>query len=250
MHPISIQTKRALLRLTDAIWPQRSLVSGEPAQGALSASDFAALTFITGALCNRCGQPMDYDLGPDAACGACIAAPPRWDRARAALVYDDVSRVPILALKRAGRRDGLQVMANWMRIAADDLIRDADAIIPVPLHYHRLVARGYNQAGWLASAVARGSHKPVWHGVLKRSKSTPSQAGLSARARHRNVSGAFSVPEHKRKQVVSKRILLVDDVLTTGATLGAACQALKNAHAAAIDVVVLARVVRERDATI
>lgn len=247
MHRIGAATKHRLSQLADALWPGRSLVSGLPARGALSPADFSALTFITGALCNRCGRPMELDLGDDADCGACLTRPPKWRRARAALVYDDVSRIPILALKRAGRRDGLKVMANWMVGAGETLLFHTDIIIPVPLNYRRLVSRGYNQAGWLADAVGKKTGTSVAHTTLRRIRATPSQAGLSARARRRNVAGAFEVAASKAKQIRGQNVLLIDDVLTTGATLDACAKALLDAGAAQISVIVLARVVRETD---
>ena len=250
MHRIGASAKQTLAQLADALWPGRSLVSGLPARGALSPEDFAALTFITGPVCNRCGLPLTLDLGAEAECGACLAHPRKWARARAALAYDDISRVPILALKRAGRRDGLKVMANWMINAGAHLLEDTDIIVPVPLNYRRLVSRGYNQAGWLADAIGKQSGKTVAHAALRRIRATPSQAGLSARARHKNVAGAFRVPPSKTKQIQGRKVLLIDDVLTTGATLGACAKALTQAGAAQINVIVLARVVRDTDITL
>ncbi|MEO0882304.1 MAG: ComF family protein [Pseudomonadota bacterium] len=232
------------------IWPRRSLVSNIPSTGVLTTEDFTSLTFITGAICPKCGVPQAYDLGAGELCAACHAAPPSWNRARAALVYDDVSRRPILALKRGGRRDGLGLLATWMSVAGADLIETTDMIVPVPLHYRRLVSRGYNQAGWIATALAGQSGRPVHHGVLKRVRSTPSQAGRSARERRRNVRGAFAVRPSYRKKIDGQRILLVDDVLTTGATAASAAKALSKAGAADVSVLVLARVVRDEDVTI
>jgi len=250
MHPIAASAKHTMNRLASALWPGRSLVSGLPAQGALSAEDFAALNFITGASCDMCSQPLALDLGAQAQCGACSAHPRPWHQARAGLAYDDVSRIPILALKRAGRRDGLKVMANWMVTAGSDILDLSDLIMPIPLHYRRLVSRGYNQSGWLASAIGKQVGKPVNHTALIRARATPSQAGLSPRARARNVSGAFKVRPSKAGKVKDKQIILVDDVFTTGATLSAATKALKKAGAAQVRVLVLARVVRPRDITI
>ena len=247
---MTASAKQTMARMRDALWPGRSLVSGLPAHGALSAEDFAALSFITGAQCYSCGHPLELDLGPKGQCAACLTRAPKWNRARAALVYDDVSRIPILALKRSGRRDGLKVMANWMATAASELIEPTDLIVPVPLHYRRLVSRGYNQSGWLASAIGKQCAKPVQHAALVRTRATPSQANLSPRARHRNVAGAFKVAAGKTGKVKGKNVLLVDDVLTTGATLRAATKALKQAGAEQINVIVLARVVRATDITV
>ncbi len=250
MTRIGRETKQALARLADAVWPQRSLVSGEPARGALSAADFAALAFITGPVCRMCGLPQALDLGPEALCAACIARPRAWSRARAALAYDDVSRRPILDLKRSGRRDGLAVMATWMALAGADLLAQADVIVPVPLHYLRLASRGYNQSGWLARALAARTGVPVRLAALERHRATPSQAGLSPRARRRNVRGAFRVRRSHMGAIRGKRVLLVDDVLTTGATLEASARALRAAGAQDVMALVLARVVRDTDITL
>lgn len=193
---------------------------------------------------------MELDLGPEAQCAACIARPPRWDRARAALIYDAASRRIVLDLKRSGRRDGLHVMTGWMQRAGANLIAEADMIIPVPLHYTRLVSRGFNQSAWLGQGIGRRAGLPCRVDVLKRKRRTPTQGGLSAKARHRNVAGAFSISQRAAALINGKRILLVDDVLTTGATLSACTRALKRAGARQVDVLVLARVVRETDVTI
>lgn len=250
MHRIASAAKTGLTQVADVIWPGRSLISGEPARSALTAEDFAALHFITGALCYRCGRPQLLDLGEAASCAACLTRPPPWDRARAALVYDDISRIPILALKRAGRRDGLKVMANWMAAAGPDILSEADLILPVPLHYRRLVQRGYNQAGWLATTLGRATSTPVSHTALIRTRATPSQAGLGPRARHANVAGAFRIQATKKPLIAGKHVILIDDVMTTGATLRAATKAVSAAGAAGVDIITLARVVHEDDIAI
>lgn len=244
--------KGLLRNAADFLWPPRSLVSGQrgSGKGPLSPSEFASIRFLSGPVCETCGTPMQLDLGSGAQCAPCIARPPRWDRARAALVYDDASRRIVLDLKRSGRRDGLHVMTGWMAQVGKALLEDADMIIPVPLHYTRLVGRGFNQSGWLAQGLARRAGLQLRVDVLKRQRRTPTQGGLSARARRRNVAGAFAVSSRCQGHVQGKRILLVDDVLTTGATLSACTRALKRAGVRHVDVLVLARVVRETDVTI
>lgn len=252
MTPAGRGAKQLFRKGRDFLWPPRSLISGErgEGQGPLSPGEFRQIHFITDPVCNRCGIPQDYEVGPGAECPACIARPPRWSRARAAFVYDDLSRRPVLDLKHSGRRDGLQTLAGWIMAAGGALITEADLIVPVPLHYTRLVARGFNQSAWLAQAIGRAGGRPVSVDALKRTRRTPSQAGLSSRGRRRNVSGAFVVHARALKRIQDAQVLLVDDVLTTGATLNACARALKRAGARQIDVLVLARVVRETDVTI
>ena len=244
---------KAFLRSAgDFFWPPRWLISGARGmgRGPLSPEDFARLRFISDPLCERCGVPLDYRTGDETWCVVCLARPPRWDRARAALIYDETSRRPVLDLKRAGRRDGLETLCGWMRQAGGALIDDAEVLVPVPLHYTRLVVRGFNQSGWLAQAIGAETGRKVLVDGLVRTRRTPSQAGLAGRARRRNVSGAFRVRKSRLAAITGKRVLLVDDVLTTGATLSACTRALKQAGARHVDVLVLARVVRETDVTI
>lgn len=189
---------------------------------------------------------FEIAVEPGQVCGACIADPPAYDRARAALVYGDVSRELVLGLKYQGRRDGLVLLAGWMAAAGKPLLEEADLIVPVPLHYLRLVRRGFNQSGWLAAAVARSSGVKLSVDALKRVRATPIQGGLSATGRRRNVQGAFRVRGTAKGRLRGARVLLVDDVLTTGATAEACAMALKRAGARCVDVLTLARVAGPR----
>ena len=244
--------KTLLRQFADILWPPRSLVSGARGigKGPLTPAEFTSIPFISGPVCNACGSPAEIDLGADTICAPCTARPPRWHRARAAMVYEAASRRPVLDLKRSGRRDGLTTLAGWMLMAGRPLVDEADILVPVPLHYRRLASRGFNQSAWLADAIAAKTGTRTDVGILKRVRATPTQGGLSARARHRNVEGAFRVRKSALDRVKGRRILLIDDVLTTGATLTACTKALYKAGAANVDVLVLARVVRERDTTI
>lgn len=236
----------------ETLWPSRSLITSRRGIGAGAAppEEWTTLTFITGPVCDQCGLPQEVDLGPAALCAACLARPPKWSAARAALAYDEASRRIVLDLKRSGRRDGLATLAGWMVQAGAPLLGRSDVIVPVPLHYRRIAARGFNQAGWLAAALSRRAKVPLGIDVLRRGRSTPSQAGLSPPARRRNVAGAFSLRRGRAARIAGKSVLLIDDVLTTGATVSACARTLLKAGAARVDVLTLARVVRARDASI
>lgn len=244
-RPRSRGASGALGRL---IWPVRSLITHREVAGPgpLEPEYYAKLEFITGAVCARCGVPFEIAVDPGQLCGACIAHPPVWDRARAALIYGEVSRDLVLALKRQGRRDGLAVMAGWLATAGEELLADTDLIVPVPLHYLRLVARGFNQSVWLAAALSRRSGKPMSVDALRRTRATPIQGRLSPSARRRNVEGAFRVRTSRKGLLNGRRVLLVDDVMTTGATSEACAKALKRAGAACVDVLTLTRVAGPR----
>ena len=235
--------KRGLIDFAaDLIWPPRSLLSDAIVDrpGVIEPERWGELQFAAEPACFRCGFPLPLALGEQDVCGACAADPPAYDRFRAALVYDDHARHLILALKRGGRRDGLPVFASWMGSSAAALIAEADLIACAPMHWMRLAGRGFNQAAWLAQALARASGKPWRPGLLRRVKRRKSQEGLSASERRRNVAGAIKAGG----QVRGKTVLVVDDVFTTGATLEACARALKRAGAAQVHGVTLARVVR------
>lgn len=252
MHWTTRSARAGLRSLANFVWPQRSIISGNrhAGDGPLTPEEFGRINFLNGSGCRTCGMPLELDLGEDSICGACAAKAPKWDQARAAIAYDDVSRQAILELKHAGRRDGLNAMANWMALAGRDILPDTDWLVPVPLHYQRLASRGFNQSAWLAQAVSRQTGTLALVDALSRKRNTESQGGLTARQRRRNVAGAFEVRKARQGRIKGSTVTLVDDVLTTGATLAACTKALKRAGAARVNVLVLARVVREADVTI
>lgn len=239
---ISAHMVRAGLRRSfDLIWPPIALDGGErPMASGLSAGAWSRITFVDGPVCDGCGAPFEYSIGPGVRCAACQARPRAFDRARTACLYDEHSRDLILQLKHADRTDLAGLFARWLSRSAAELIADCDAIAPVPLHPHRLRARRYNQAAEIARPLARWSKRGYLPEALVRRRATDSQGGKSGRGRRLNVSGAFEVPRPAR--VHGRRILLIDDVMTTGATAEACAKALRKAGAAAVDVAVIARV--------
>ncbi len=235
--------RRGVGHAVDLILPPLALDDTErPQTLGLSARGWERIQFIDGPVCNGCGAPFAYDLGPGALCVVCMAAERCLSRARAACLYDEHSRDLILKLKHADRTDLAPLFARWLSRAAVDVLADADAICPVPLHPRRLLARRYNQAAEIARPLARLSRVPYRPDILVRTRATPTQGGRSGRGRRENVRNAFAVPASAASRIAGKRILLIDDVLTTGATGEACAKALLKAGAAAVDLAVVARV--------
>ena len=157
--------------------------------------------------------------------------------------YDDVARSLVHSFKFGDRLDLAPMMGRWMARAGCELLADANALIPVPLHWRRLWARRFNQSAALAGAVSALCGVPVAHGGIKRVRATPQQVGLSKAERADNVQGVFRVPADHKAEIVGRRLVLIDDVLTSGATVDACARALLRAGAAHVDVLVFARVV-------
>jgi ComF family protein len=211
--------------------------------GGLCAGCWSRLAFIAPPYCERLGIPFVYDPGPGILSMAAIADPPAYTRARAAVRYDDVARTLVHAFKYADRLDLAPIMGGWMARAGRELLAEADALVPVPLHWRRLWARRFNQSAALAKIMAAASGVPLMHDGLRRVRATPQQVGLPRAQRATNVQGAFRVPPNRRAEVRGRRLVLVDDVLTTGATVDTCARALLREGAANVDVIVFARVV-------
>lgn len=209
----------------------------------LCASCWSKLSLIEPPYCARLGIPFTYDPGPGLLSMEAIANPPAYDRARAAVRYDDIARALVLSFKYGDRLDLAPMMGRWMARAGREFIAEADALLPVPLHWRRLWARRFNQSAALAGAISDICSKPVLHGALKRVRATPQQVGLSKTERADNVQGAFRVPADEKAHVAGRRLVLIDDVLTSGATVDTCARALLRAGAAHVDVLVFARVV-------
>lgn len=209
----------------------------------LCASCWSKLSLIEPPYCARLGIPFGYDPGPGLLSMEAIANPPAYDRARAAVRYDDVARKLVQGFKYSDRLELAPMMGQWMARAGRELLAEADVLTPVPLHWRRQWARRFNQSAALAGAISALSFVPVAHGSLKRVRATPQQVGLSKTERADNVQGAFRVPAEHRADIAGRRVVLIDDVLTSGATVDACARALLRAGAAHIDVLVFARVV-------
>jgi len=231
--------------LRDMLWPPQCLGCRTPVavQGELCGPCWSGLDFITAPLCPCCGRPFAFPVAEGLLCGDCLAAPPPFDRARSAFHYGGTGRRLILAFKHGDRTDMAAALAQRMAQAAAPLLASADLLLPVPLHRRRLWRRRYNQAALLALELARIAGREAAVDLLVRRRSTPSQGGRNRSGRRRNVAGAFAVPPRARARLAGRRVLLVDDVYTTGATVAEAARTLVRAGAAEVDVLTFARVV-------
>jgi len=228
------------------VLPPRCLKCGDILGGenGLCAPCWLKLAWLSPPCCACCGQPFQFESAPGSLCGACLVKRPAYQRARAVFRYDDESRDLILGFKHADRTELAPSLARWMARSGAELIADCALIVPVPLHWTRLALRRFNQAGLLAHAIGRVTDRPVEPQALIRRRATRSQGHLGRLARRRNVQGAMEVPGRFGPRIANRRILLVDDVITTGATVETAAKALLSAGAAAVDVLALAKVIR------
>jgi ComF family protein len=209
----------------------------------LCGSCWAGLRFIERPFCERLGTPFAFDLGVPLVSPAAMADPPVFARARAVARYDDAARLLVQRLKYSDRLDLAPALGQMMARAGAELAAECDVIVPVPLYRWRLWWRRFNQAMALARIVARAHERPCDPALLARVKRTRPQVGLTRTQRGENLQGAFRVPPDQRHRLKGKRVLLVDDVLTTGATANAASRALLRGGAVSVDVLAFARVV-------
>lgn len=231
--------------LTDLILPPACPVCRARlgSAGGLCADCWQGVRFLERPWCERLGTPLPIDLGPGVLSAAAVADPPAFARARSAVSYEGPVPDLVHALKYADRTDLAPMLGAWMARAAHELVAEADLLIPIPLHWGRLASRRFNQAALLAHEVGHLTGLPVATRLLLRTRRTPQQVGLGRDERARNMRGAFVVPAGKQARLAGRRPILIDDVLTTGATLEAAARALLAAGASAVDVLTLARVV-------
>lgn len=204
--------------------------------GTVCGACWKKLQFITPPFCPIMGTPHKYSLGSDLISLQALKDPPPFGRARAVLVHDGLARKLISRLKFADRTELAPWMAKWMCVAGQEIIKDKDLVIPVPLHIMRFFKRGYNQAAELARNIAQQEHIAFYPQGLQRHKNTTPQVGLSRQDRQINLHNAFTVPAKYQSHIKNKRILLIDDVLTTGSTLRSAAKALVMAGSSQVDV--------------
>jgi len=232
--------------LLDLLLPPHCAVCDAPVDGPglLCADCFRQTAFITEPFCSCCGVPFGSAAlgGAESLCPGCRSAPPVFRRARAALRYDAQGRRLILPFKHADRTELASVLAPHMARAGAALLREADLLVPVPLHRARLFHRRYNQAALLAKAVGRMAGRACVPDLLVRQRATASLGEMSADARAAEVTGAFAVRRSRVAVLPGRRVLLVDDVMTSGATANACAEVLLAAGAASVDVLAAARV--------
>ncbi|MGH7068955.1 MAG: double zinc ribbon domain-containing protein [Acetobacteraceae bacterium] len=241
-----VSARHAAARALDILLPPTCPGCDTPvsAPGLMCADCYRDLTFLTEPLCQRCGAPpaSEHRRGEAPLCAGCRAQPPLFERARAAFLYDAAAARLILPLKYADRTDLAGVLALHMARAGRALIEAADLIVPVPLHRRRLFKRRYNQAALLAHALVRRASLPVLPDALIRTRPTVPLGTLSASARAAELADAFAVRASRTASIQGRRVLLIDDVLTSGATANACTRVLRLAGATRIEVLTAARV--------
>lgn len=232
--------------LLDLLLPHRCLScdTGVSEGPGLCPPCWAKVRFVEAPWCESCGRPFEIDPQDGLLCGACLADTPLFDRARAAMIYDEASRPLVTGFKYADRTDFARAFGGWLERVGRDVLEEADYLVPVPLHPWRLWMRRYNQAGILASALSRETMIPVLHDGLLRVRHTRQQVGLTASRRRRNVAGAFRANPRRANDLRDAHIVLIDDVVTSGATISACLRALKRQKPASMSVLSLARTMR------
>lgn len=230
----------------DTVLPPRCALSGEvvDAQGMLSPESWAQLEFIGHPICSCCGIPFEYELEQDTLCSACVENRPPYRSARSAMKYNEASRDLILGFKHGDQLHTVRTFTPWLMRAGAQLLQEADVLIPVPLHRWRLWRRRYNQAALIAQHLSKSSNVPVLVNGLERTRATMTQGHMKAAQRHKNVKHAFALNPQYASDIKGKAVVLVDDVLTTGATVKECTKTLLAGGVKSVDVLTIARSVR------
>jgi ComF family protein len=238
---------RALAAVADTVVPPSCLVCRAPLEQhhTLCAACWREVHFIRAPLCDVLGIPLPFDTGERMVSAGALAKPPAYDRARAVAHFSGAMRTLVHQFKYADRHDTRALFGRWLADAGRELLAGADLVVPVPLTRWRLLSRRFNQAAILAQELARQAGLPSNPHLLRRTRFTRTQVGMTHDQRRRNVAGAFRVPRLRRAALQGRNVLLVDDVITTGATAEACARALKRAGAARVDVLALALVTGE-----
>ena len=230
------------------LYPPQCISCTAPVQSdfGLCADCWRETPFVSGLVCDRCGMPLPgEDEGRVEYCDDCLTFARPWDRGRAALLYKDNARRLVLALKHGDRMDLARPASGWMLRAVRPILQPGTLVVPVPLHWMRLFRRRFNQAALLSRAIARGAGLDHCPDALVRHRSTGNQDGKTRDARFANLVDAFSVPRRRVQLIEDRDILLVDDVMTSGATFAAVTEALFSAGARSVNVTCLARVAKD-----
>lgn len=237
--------RSTITSLGDFILPPVCLNCLEPlaASNSLCADCWQNISFISTPYCQITGQPLPYDCGPEALSLSAIAAPPHYDKARSTALYKGTMRSLIHKLKYQDKHELTTLLARWLLTTGHELLPECDMLIPIPLYRWRLWQRRFNQSALLAARLSQLSGKPCNHTILTRPKKTRQQVGLNEKQRKNNLQGAFKIDRHHLPYLEGKTILLIDDVITTGATANAAASALKKAGCNQVYLLSLASVV-------
>ncbi|MGX0875660.1 putative amidophosphoribosyltransferase [Roseovarius sp. MBR-154] len=242
MHIAAFQTA---IRL---IYPSRCTLCGVTVDSdfGLCGPCWRDTPFISGLVCDACGVPLPGEAGAQAEfCDECLTHARPWSRGRAALLYHENGRRLVLALKHGDRHDVIRPAAKWLARAAAPLLQPGTVLAPVPLHWTRMLRRRYNQSALLVQALARETGQPHCLDLLHRTRRTQTLKGLDRAARHAMLSDAIRVNPARRALIMDRPVLIVDDVMTSGATLSAAAQAAFAAGAQDVCILTLARVAKD-----
>lgn len=231
------------------IYPPQCISCGNlvEAEGALCSSCWRDTQFISGTICDSCGVPLigESDREEILHCDGCRAHPPLWSRGRAAILYKDVGRKLVLGLKHGDRQDYAKPAATWMARLADEIVEEDTVVAPIPLHWTRFLKRRYNQSALLSQEIAYQLGLDHCADLLKRVRRTVSLEGLGPKQRAETVDKAIAVNRKRRHLIEDRPVLLVDDVLTTGATFNSAAKVCFASRACEVNVITLARVAQD-----